>query len=173
MQERFKLDYSHFLASEYGYIVLEVDGRGTGFRGRAFKTVIRGQLGKAEVEDQLAVAKMWGELPYVDEKRIGFQGWSYGGFLASKIIEANSSIIAAAVAVAPVTSFLHYDSIYTERYMGTLQSNRAGYESSAVTDMEGFRHADFLLMHGSGDDNGKCAASSKLHMHVYVATFAS
>ena len=155
VQERFKLDYSHYLASEYGYIVLEVDGRGTGFRGRAFKTVIRGQLGKAEVEDQLAVAKMWGELPYVDEKRIGFQGWSYGGFLASKIIETNSSIIDAAVAVAPVTSWTFYDSVFTERYMGTLATNQAGYAASAVTRMEGFRHAAFLLMHGSGDDNGE------------------
>jgi dipeptidyl aminopeptidase len=117
--------------------------------------MIRKNLGEVEAADQIAVAEEYAKLPYVDEKRIGIQGWSYGGYLTSRVIETNTTAFSLGIAVAPVTDWRYYDTIYTERYMGTLEENEAGYTKSAVTNMEGFKHADFLLMHGSGDDNGK------------------
>lgn len=151
--QRFTVGFGDYLASSLGYIILEIDGRGTGYRGRPFRSVIRGNLGEAEAQDQIAVAEEYAKLPYVDEKRIGIQGWSYGGYLTSKVIEANSSVISLGIAVAPVTDWRYYDTIYTERYMGTYGSNLAGFIKSAVIKMEGFRHAAFMLAHGSGDDN--------------------
>ena len=154
VQNRFRVDWSQYLASELGYIIVEADGRGTGKLGRAFRMVIRKNLGEAEASDQISIAEHYSKLPFVDEKRIGIQGWSYGGYLTSKVLERNSSAIKTGIAVAPVTDWRYYDTIYTERYMGTLDSNKAGYDKASVMDMEGFRTANFLFMHGSGDDNG-------------------
>jgi dipeptidyl aminopeptidase len=78
---------------------------------------------------------------------------SYGGFLTTKVIEANSSVFQLGMAVAPVTDWRYYDSVYTERYMSTPQLNKVGYENSSVTEMDGFNHAHYALAHGSGDDN--------------------
>ena len=155
VQNRFRMDWTHSLASDLGYVVVEVDGRGTGYKGRKFRSMIRKNLGEAEAADQIAIAKEYAKLPYIDGKRIGIQGWSYGGYLTAKVIEANSSVFSLGISVAPVTSWEYYDSIYTERYMGTLEENKAGYDKSAVTNMDGFKHVDYMLLHGSGDDNGK------------------
>lgn len=154
MRNRHRIDWTQYLASELGYIVVEADGRGTGKLGRSFRMVIRKNLGEAEASDQIAVAEHYGKLPYVDESRVGIQGWSYGGYLTAKVIERNSTAIRTGLAVAPVTDWRYYDTIYTERYMGTLESNGGGYDKASVTDMDGFRDANFLFMHGSGDDNG-------------------
>lgn len=161
VQNRYRVDYTHYLASSMGFVVVEVDGRGTGYKGRKFRSAIRKNLGEVEAADQVGVAEHYASLPFVDERRIGIQGWSYGGYLAAKVIETNSTAFSLGISVAPVTDWRYYDTIYTERYMGTLDENRAGYQKSAVTSMEGFKHANFMLLHGSGDDNGELAMTRK------------
>lgn len=121
-------DYWHFMLAQQGYIVVCVDGRGTGFKGAKFKKITQKELGKFEVEDQIAAAKKLGELPYVDANRIGIWGWSYGGFMSSNAILKGNEVFKAAIAVAPVTSWRFYDTVYTERYMTTPQENPSGYD---------------------------------------------
>ncbi|KAG1053188.1 hypothetical protein G6F43_004716 [Rhizopus delemar] len=149
----FDLNWSTFLASKLGYIVVTVDGRGTGFKGRKYRMGVRGRLGELETIDQINAAKHWASLEYVDPARIAVWGWSYGGYMTTKIIEANSGLFVAGLAVAPVTDWRYYDSIYTERYMMTPQMNPDGYEQSAINKMEGFDNIKFLLLHGTADDN--------------------
>lgn len=146
-------DYWYQMLAQQGYIVACVDPRGTGYKGAAFKKVTYKELGKYEVEDQIAAAKMLGELPYVDEGRIGIWGWSYGGFMSSNCLLKGNDTFKMAIAVAPVTSWRFYDTIYTERYMRTPQENPSGYdENSPINHVEKLKGA-FLLVHGSGDDN--------------------
>ncbi len=116
-------DYWHQMLVQDGIIVVCVDGRGTGFKGRDFKKMTQLELGKYEVEDQIAVAKKLGDLPYIDSSRIGIWGWSYGGFMSSNCLFQASDIFSMAIAVAPVSSWRFYDTIYTERYMHTPQEN--------------------------------------------------
>ncbi|RKP24465.1 dipeptidyl peptidase IV N-terminal region-domain-containing protein [Syncephalis pseudoplumigaleata] len=134
-------------------IVVIVDNRGTGFKGRKFRVAVRKQLGTLETIDQVNAGRAWSKLPYVDPKRIAIWGWSYGGYMAGKVIEANSQVFQAGISVAPVTNWHYYDSIYTERYMLTPQENPDGYEDTGIRDPDGFRHANYLLIHGTGDDN--------------------
>lgn len=136
-----------------GFIYVLVDGRGTGYKGRKFRTAVSQHLGGHEVDDQTSAAKWLGRLKVVDPKRIGIWGWSYGGYMTAKVLEKNSDVFALGMAVAPVTDWLFYDSMYTERYMKTPAMNRDGYKESAVNRMEGFRKSKFLLLHGTGDDN--------------------
>ncbi|KAI8968392.1 dipeptidyl peptidase IV N-terminal region-domain-containing protein [Mycotypha africana] len=150
---RFELSWSTFLASKLGYIIVTVDGRGTGFRGRGYRSNVRGRLGELETIDQINAARHWSMLEYVDPARIAIWGWSYGGYMATKVIEANSGLFAAGLAVAPVTDWRFYDSIYTERYMSTPELNPQGYAQSAVNNMTGFENARYLVIHGTGDDN--------------------
>ena len=146
-------DYWHQMLAQEGYIVICVDGRGTGLKGRDFKKVTQLELGKYEVEDQIAVAKKMGELPYIDANRIGIWGWSYGGFMSSNCLFQANDTFSMAIAVATVSSWRFYDTIYTERYMQTPQENASGYDNNSpithVKDLEG----DFLLIHGGADDN--------------------
>ncbi|KAK3827411.1 MAG: dipeptidyl peptidase IV N-terminal region-domain-containing protein [Benniella sp.] len=135
------------------YVVVVVDGRGTGYRGRAFRISVVNQLGKVETEDQIAAGKHWKTLPYVDPDRVAIWGWSFGGFVAAKVTEADSGVFRAAMSVAPVTDFRFYNSIYTERHMNLPSVNLAGYEATAVSNMTGFNNLDYLLVHGTGDDN--------------------
>jgi dipeptidyl aminopeptidase/acylaminoacyl peptidase len=93
------------------------------------------------------------KLPYVDSEKIAIWGWSYGGYLTSKVVEADSGIFKVAMAVAPVTDWRLYDTLYTERYMKTLEDNKEGYINSAVRNVTGFNNVDFLLIHGTEDDN--------------------
>ncbi|KAI8070450.1 dipeptidyl peptidase IV N-terminal region-domain-containing protein [Gongronella butleri] len=151
----FSLDWHTFLSSKLQYIVVTVDGRGTGARGRDFRIGVRRQLGKLEVLDQLNAARHWKDLKYVDSARMSIWGWSYGGYLVAKCIEANTDLFKAAVAVAPVTDWRYYDSVYTERYMLTPKLNPEGYHQSAVNNMTGFANTKFLLVHGTADNNGK------------------
>ena len=146
-------EYWFEMLTQQGYIVACVDGRGTGFKGAAFKKVTQLQLGKYEVEDQIDAAKVIGSYPYVDASRIGIWGWSYGGFMASNCIFQGNDVFKMAIAVAPVTNWRFYDSVYTERYMQTPQENPTGYDqNSPINHVEKLK-GKFLLIHGSGDDN--------------------
>jgi dipeptidyl-peptidase-4 len=144
--------WHHHLAAE-GYIVVCVDNRGTGARGRDFKHSTYANLGKIEVEDQIAGAKHLGTLPYVDKGRIGIWGWSYGGYMSSLALMIGNDVFKSAIAVAPVTTWRYYDTIYTERYLQTPQLNAAGYDdNSPITHVNKLK-GNLLLIHGTGDDN--------------------
>lgn len=144
--------WHHHLAAE-GYIVACVDNRGTGGRGRDFKHITYANLGKLETEDQIAGAKHLGSLPYIDAARIGIWGWSYGGYMSSLALMIGNDAFKAAIAVAPVTTWRYYDTIYTERYLQTPQLNAAGYDdNSPITHVNKLK-GNYLLIHGTGDDN--------------------
>ncbi|WP_296313691.1 S9 family peptidase [Winogradskyella sp. UBA3174] len=146
-------DYWYQMLAQQGYIIACVDGRGTGFKGADFKKVTQNELGKYEVEDQIAAAKKLGTLPYVDATRMGIWGWSYGGFMSSNALFKGNDVFKMAIAVAPVTSWRFYDTIYTERYMTTPQENASGYDENSPINHVDKLKGDFLLIHGSGDDN--------------------
>ncbi|MEP2280206.1 S9 family peptidase [Maribacter sp.] len=146
-------DYWHQGLVAEGYIVACVDGRGTGFKGRDFKKVTQKELGKYEVEDQIAAAKKLSELPYIDADRTGIWGWSYGGFMSTNCILKGNDTFEMAIAVAPVTSWAFYDTIYTERYMQTPQENPSGYDDNSPFNYPQLLEGDYLLIHGTGDDN--------------------
>jgi len=146
-------DYWFMMLAQQGFIVACVDGRGTGFKGADFKKITYKQLGKYEVEDQIDVAKVIGNYPYVDKSRIGIWGWSYGGFMASNCILKGNDVFKMAIAVAPVTNWRFYDSVYTERYMQTPQENPRGYDDNSPINFANKLKGKFLLIHGSGDDN--------------------
>lgn len=143
----------HQLLNQEGYIVVCVDNRGTMARGRQFKHSTYLQLGKLETIDQIEVAKYMGSLPYVDKSRIGFQGWSYGGYMASLMISKGADVIKTAIAVAPVTNWKYYDNIYTERFLRKPSDNKNGYEENSPTNFVKNIKGKFLLIHGSADDN--------------------
>ena len=146
-------DYWFQMLAQQGYIVACVDGRGTGFKGAAFKKVTQKELGKYEVEDQIDAAIVIGNYPYVDKNRIGIWGWSYGGFMASNCLLKGADVFKMAIAVAPVTNWRFYDSIYTERYMQTPQENASGYDENSPINHVNKLKGNYLLIHGSGDDN--------------------
>lgn len=146
-------DYWYFMLAQKGYIVVCVDGRGTGFKGAAFKKCTYKELGKYEVEDQIDAAKVIGKYAYVDASRIGIWGWSYGGFMSSNCIFQGADVFKTAIAVAPVTSWRYYDSIYTERYMQTPQENASGYDNNSPINHVSKLKGNFLLVHGTADDN--------------------
>ena len=142
----------HVLAQQ-GYLVACVDNRGTGGRGRDFSHMTYGQLGKYEVQDQIASARSLGQRPYVDANRIGIWGWSYGGYMSSLALFLGNDVFKMGIAVAPVTSWRFYDTVYTERYLQTPQLNAEGYDQySPLTHVDKLR-GNFLLIHGTGDDN--------------------
>ncbi|WP_420841173.1 S9 family peptidase [Aquiflexum gelatinilyticum] len=144
--------WHHHLAAE-GFIVACVDNRGTGARGRNFKHSTYANLGKLETEDQIAGAKYLGSLPFIDKSRIGIWGWSYGGYMSSLALMKGNDVFKAAIAVAPVTTWRYYDTIYTERYLQTPQQNAAGYDdNSPITHVDKLK-GNLLLIHGTGDDN--------------------
>jgi len=141
-----------YLAQE-GYIVVSVDNRGTGARGEAFKKITYGQLGYYETIDQIEAAKYLRNLNYVNPDRIGIFGWSYGGYMSALGITKGAPFFKAAIAVAPVTNWRYYDTIYTERYMGLPQKNPEGYDNNSPVNHVEKLQGNFLLIHGMGDDN--------------------
>ena len=152
--DRWSVDWEDALAA-HGYIVVCTDGRGTGYRGEAFKKITTGRLGQLEVEDQLSLARYMASQDYADPDRIGIYGWSYGGFMALGCALKGDGLFKMAIAVAPVTSWRYYDSIYTEIYNGLPQENPAGYDDNSPVNFAD-RLADrtrLLIMHGSSDDN--------------------
>lgn len=153
-------DYWHLMLTEMGYIVVSVDGRGTGGRGSDFTKMTYKQLGKYETIDQIEAAKSLAKLPYVDAERIGIWGWSFGGFTSANALFKGNDVFKMAIAVAPVTNWRLYDTVYTERYMQTPQENPDGYDdNSPLFFADQLKPAcrqgrgNFLLIHGSGDDN--------------------
>lgn len=143
----------HQLLCQEGYMVVCVDGRGTLGRGRQFKHCTYLQLGKLETIDQIEVAKYLGTLGYVDKSRIGFMGWSYGGYMASLLISKGADYFKAAIAVAPVTNWKYYDNIYTERFLRKPADNKSGYEDNSPVNFVKQIKGKFLLVHGAADDN--------------------
>ena len=145
--------YWYQMLAQNGYIVACVDNRGTGGKGSEFKKMTYKELGKYELIDQINAAKYFGNLDYIDSKRIGIQGWSYGGYMSSLAITKGSDIFSLAIAVAPVTNWRYYDNIYTERYMQTPQENANGYDENSPINHVDKLKGDYLLIHGSADDN--------------------
>ncbi|MCH8330862.1 MAG: S9 family peptidase, partial [Bacteroidetes bacterium] len=139
--------------TERGYIVVSVDNRGTGARGEKFKKVTYLNLGMWELHDQIEAAKYLGRQTYVDSDRIGIWGWSYGGYMSSLCITKGADVFKLAVAVAPVTHWKFYDTIYTERFMRTEQENEQGYEDSAPINFVDLLKGKYLIIHGTADDN--------------------
>ena len=154
IENRWTSDWEETLAHN-GYIIACCDARGTGYRGEEFKKVTYANLGHAEVEDQISFAKHLAKQKFVDSKRIGIYGWSYGGFMSLNCALKGNGIFKMAIAVAPVTSWRFYDSIYTEIYNGLPQSNPEGYDNNSPIN-----YADklsdntrLLIIHGTADDN--------------------
>jgi dipeptidyl-peptidase 4 len=143
----------HQMLAEQGYVVVSVDPRGTQFRGKQFKHSTYLQLGKLETEDFIEVAKWLGSLDFVDKSRIGIQGWSYGGYMTSLCMTKGADYFKAGIAVAPVTNWKYYDSIYTERFLRTPKENPTGYEDNSPINFTDKLKGKFLLVHGSADDN--------------------
>ena len=136
-----------------GYIVACVDGRGTGYKGTEYKKTTYLNLGKFEIDDQIAAAKWFGKQSYINKDRIGIFGWSYGGYMASLALTKGADVFKAGIAVAPVTNWRYYDSIYTERFMRTPQENPGGYDDNSPTTYANLLKGKYLLIHGTADDN--------------------
>jgi len=136
-----------------GYIVVSVDNRGTDGRGIKFKHVTYGQMGKLELEDQITVATYLSTLNYVDPSRIGIWGWSYGGYLSSLCLFKGHDYFKIGIAVAPVANWRYYDTIYTERYQNLPGNNPKGYDDFSPLTHVGKLEGNYLLVHGTGDDN--------------------
>jgi dipeptidyl-peptidase-4 len=145
--------YFHQMLVQKGYIVAVIDTRGTGARGEAFKKMTYKQLGKLELEDHIAGAKYLAGLNYVDGTRIGIWGWSYGGYMASLAMTKGAGVFKLGIAVAPVTNWRFYDTIYTERFLQTPQLNASGYDDNSPLTHASKLQGNFLLIHGTGDDN--------------------
>jgi dipeptidyl-peptidase-4 len=151
----------HQLLAERGILVVSVDNRGTGARGRDFKKVTYLNLGAHETRDQAEAAQYLAGLPYVDANRIGIWGWSYGGYMTA-LSMMNSDRFAAGVSVAPVSDWRLYDTIYTERFMRTPEENPTGYTESSAVARAGELSGHLLLVHGTGDDNVHFQNSTQL-----------
>lgn len=149
---RWTLDWEDYYTSK-GYIIMCVDGRGTGGRGAAFRTIVYKDLGHYETIDQIAAARHAASLPYVESSKIGIYGWSYGGYEALMAASADDCPYAAAVAVAPVTDWRFYDTVYTERYMLTPAMNENGYNSASAIGRALHLGCPLLAMYGTADDN--------------------
>ncbi len=143
----------HQLLAQRGYIVISVDTRGTMYRGADFKKSTYLQLGKLETEDMIAVAKKVAKWDYVDGDRIGVQGWSYGGYMAALCMTKGADVFKMGISVAPVTNWRWYDNIYTERFMRTPQENASGYDDNSPINHVDKLKGNYLIVHGSGDDN--------------------
>jgi len=141
------------MLAQKGYVVACVDGRGTGYKGAKFKKVTYMDLGKYEIEDQITAAKWLGNQSYIDKTRIGMFGWSFGGYMTSLAMTKGADVFKMGIAVAPVTNWRYYDSVYTERFMRTPQENPDGYDKNSPTEYARLLKGKFLLIHGTADDN--------------------
>ncbi|KAK3190562.1 dipeptidylpeptidase [Lecanicillium sp. MT-2017a] len=152
------LGWTQYIASdpELQFIVYVVDNRGTGFKGRKFRSAVTRQLGTLEPLDQIwALEQLASQHSYIDTNKVGMWGWSYGGYLTAKTVEQDSGAFTFGLITAPVSDFRFYDSVYTERYMKTLEGNADGYAKTAVRNTAGFKNiaGGVAIMHGTGDDN--------------------
>ena len=143
-----------YVLAEAGYVVVNVDGRGTGARGREWRNATYMQLGVKEAEDQISAAKYLKTLPYVDGDRMAICGWSYGGYQTLMCLSKQQEMVwRCGIAIAPVTSWRLYDSAYTERFMRRPQVNDSGYEGTDLMKMAGDLTGKLLIVHGLADDN--------------------
>ncbi|KAL7622445.1 Dipeptidyl peptidase 4 [Parahypoxylon ruwenzoriense] len=152
------IGWNAYIASdpELEFVQYTVDGRGTGYKGRAFRALVASHLGEFEAADQIwAAQEVIKRNPWVDPEKVGIFGWSYGGYLSAKVVEADSGVFTLGLIVAPVSDWRFYDSMYTERYMKTSQMNPDGYTATAVRKPDGFKNiaGGFSIMHGLSDDN--------------------
>jgi dipeptidyl-peptidase-4 len=150
--DRYSADWYYALLNE-GIIVACVDGRGTGARGEEFRKGTYMNLGIKESDDQIAAARYLASLPYIDAKGIGIWGWSYGGYTVLMSMSRGNGTFKAGVAIAPVTDYRFYDTIYTERFMRTPQQNKQGYDNGSPIALAGRLEGNLLLVHGTADDN--------------------
>ncbi|NTW32546.1 MAG: S9 family peptidase [Bacteroidetes bacterium] len=141
------------MLAQKGYIIVSVDNRGTGGKGETFKKCTYGQLGKLETIDQIEAAKYLAGLNYIDASRIGIFGWSYGGYMTALCLTKGADYFKTGIAVAPVTNWRYYDNIYTERYMGLPKDNASGYDDNSPIKYVSKLKGNFLLIHGTADDN--------------------
>ncbi|MCK6611756.1 MAG: S9 family peptidase [Bacteroidia bacterium] len=141
------------LLAQKGFVVISVDGRGTGFKGEAFKKCTYLNLGGLEIEDQIDIARQLKNQKWVDANRISIWGWSFGGYMSSLGISKGADVFSKAIAVAPVTNWRYYDNIYTERYMRKPQENGANYDSNSPINHVDKISGKYLLIHGTADDN--------------------
>jgi len=146
-------DYWFQHLAQKGYIIVCVDGRGTGFKGSEFKKATYLNMVKLETIDQIDAAKELTKLPYINSNEIGIWGWSFGGHMSTNCLLKGNDVFKMAIAVAPVTSWRFYDSVYTERFLRTPQENPTGYDENSPINYADKLKGKFLLIHGSGDDN--------------------
>ncbi|MBR3724167.1 MAG: S9 family peptidase [Bacteroidales bacterium] len=142
----------HMLAQQ-GYVVACFDGRGTGGRGARFKKMTYKNLGRLECEDAVEAARWFGKKQWIDESRIGIFGWSFGGYLSTLSILKGRDVFKSAIAVAPVITWRYYDNIYTERFLQRPQDNARGYDDNSPLNYAHLLKGNYLLIHGTGDDN--------------------
>lgn len=150
--DKWGVSWNDYLAQE-GFIVACVDPRGTGARGEEFRKMTYQQLGKYESDDQVEAGRYLATLPYVDKNNIAIWGWSYGGFMAALCMEKGADVFKAGISVAPVTNWRFYDTVYTERYMRTPKENPEGYDDNSPLSHAEKIKGNYLLIHGSADDN--------------------
>lgn len=158
-------------AARAGFVVACVDGRGTGARGRAFEQIVYKNLGHYETIDQNALLRHLQSLPWVDASHIGICGWSYGGY-ETLMCASSGAPYAAACAIAPVTSWRYYDTVYAERYMSTPRQNESGYDTSAPINRVGRMKCPLLLIHGTADDNVHLSNTMELTARLINANVA-
>ncbi|MBO7100574.1 MAG: S9 family peptidase [Bacteroidales bacterium] len=145
--------YWYQMLAEKGYVVFCFDGRGTGGRGAAFKKQTYGDLGRMECEDAIEAARWLGQQSWVDKDRIGIWGWSFGGYLSTLSLLKGNDVFKAAIAVAPVMNWRYYDNIYTERFLALPKDNAKGYDDNSPLNFADRLQGNYLLIHGTGDDN--------------------
>lgn len=145
--------YWYHMLAEKGYVVFCFDGRGTGGRGAAFKKQTYGDLGRMECEDAIDAARWLGQQSWVDKDRIGIWGWSFGGYLSTLSLLKGNDVFKMAIAVAPVMNWRYYDNIYTERFLGLPKDNAKGYDDNSPLNFADRLKGNYLLIHGTGDDN--------------------
>jgi dipeptidyl-peptidase-4 len=150
--DRCGIDWDQVLAAR-GFVVVCVDGRGTGGRGEEFRKLTYKELGKYETIDQIETAKHLGNLDFIDKNRIGIYGWSYGGFMALNCMTQGADYFNTGIAVAPVTNWRYYDNIYTERFMQKPQDNADGYDNNSPINHVEKLKGNILIVHGLADDN--------------------
>lgn len=152
VSDTYSIDWSDYLVTQ-GFIVAAVDGRGTGARGEDFRKCTYMNLGIYESDDQVAAAKYFASLPYIDGSKMAIWGWSYGGYNVLMSMSRGNGTFRAGVAIAPVTDWRYYDTVYTERFMRTPQQNMSGYDNASPIKLANKLEGNLLLIHGSADDN--------------------
>ena len=145
--------YWYHMLAQKGYVVFCFDGRGTGGRGAAFKKQTYGDMGRMECEDAIEAARWLGKQSWVDKERIGIWGWSFGGYLSTLSLLKGNDVFKMAIAVAPVMNWRYYDNIYTERFLGLPKDNAKGYDDNSPLNFANQLKGNYLLIHGTGDDN--------------------